>query len=226
MMQKFILVDNKAELADAWNKEFEFDDNVEAHGPADIFSFEGDACVSPANSFGFMDGGIDLLYSMNMGWHVSAQLKNKIQTEYDGELLVGQAVVIPTGYARFPNIICAPTMRVPCRLVGTHNVYLAAKAMFLAAKRHPEFKTIVCPGLGTGTGGVSAAECARIMKLAYDDWYLEKAVINGTLMPGQLSDVFVLGNKHTTRATPPPGDGALFTDDNVSRHLGDNSKKI
>lgn len=195
-MQKFILVDNKAELANAWNKEFEFDDNVEAHGPADIFSFTGDACVSPANSFGFMDGGIDLLYSMNMGWHVSAQLKNKIQTEYDGELLVGQAVVIPTGYARFPNIICAPTMRVPRRLVGTYNVYLSAKAMFLTAKRHPLFKTIVCPGLGTGTGGVSPKECARIMKLAYDDWYLGKGEDNGTLRPGELGDVYTLCTKH------------------------------
>lgn len=217
-MQKFILVDNKAELADAWNKEFEFDDNVEAHGPADIFSFEGDACVSPANSFGFMDGGIDLLYSMNMGWHVSAQLKNKIQTEYDGELLVGQAVIIPTGYARFPNIICAPTMRVPCRLVGTHNVYLAAKAMFLAAKRHPALKTIVCPGLGTGTGGVSSAECARIMKLAYDDWYLGKAEENGTLMPGQLGDVFVLGQQHTAKSTPPPPPPGNGLGASLSRH--------
>ena len=29
-----------------------------------------DAIVSPANSFGFMDGGIDYAYSDHFGWHM------------------------------------------------------------------------------------------------------------------------------------------------------------
>ena len=32
---------------------------------ADILKVEGDAIVSPANSFGYMDGGLDLKYSTN-----------------------------------------------------------------------------------------------------------------------------------------------------------------
>ena len=35
-----------------------------------LFDLSCDAVVSPANSFGFMDGGIDMLYSQFFGWHV------------------------------------------------------------------------------------------------------------------------------------------------------------
>lgn len=172
-MNRFILVDNKQELADAWAEEFSKYDNFEFHGTADIFSYVGhDAVVSPANSFGFMDGGIDLLYSMNMGWHLQANLQKKIFEEFNGELLVGQSTTIPTGSVKYwPNLIVAPTMRVPIRLNGTPNVYLSAKAMFLEAKKNPGW-TVVCPGLGTGTGGVSAKDCAIKMRLAYEDFYL------------------------------------------------------
>ena len=39
-----------------------------------------DAVVSPANSFGFMDGGIDLHYSTVFGWHVQERLQAFIKT--------------------------------------------------------------------------------------------------------------------------------------------------
>lgn len=203
-MQKFIFVDNKQAMADAWKEKFEGIDNVEAHGQVDIMAFKGDAVVSPANSFGFMDGGIDLIYTLNMGRQVQIGLQRIIREKYDGELLVGQSIVISTGYDRYPNMIVCPTMRVPSRLVGTQNVYLAAKALFLAAKRNPHLETIVCPGLGTGTGGVTPEECARVMRLAYDDWYLDEAKDNRLLKPETLADVFIHGNKQTTPEVKQP----------------------
>ena len=171
-MQKFILVDNKRSLADAWSEEFSKYPNFEIHGGVDIFDYPGDAVVSPANSFGFMDGGIDLLYSMNMGWHVQKDLQQLIKEQLNGELLIGQAVVIPTGYKKFPNIICSPTMRVPMDINEMPNVYLCAKAMFIIAKNNPILETIICPGLGTGTGRISSKECAIKMRMAYEDFYL------------------------------------------------------
>jgi hypothetical protein len=36
----------------------------------DILTRTADAILSPANSFGFMDGGIDLLYSNFFGWEL------------------------------------------------------------------------------------------------------------------------------------------------------------
>jgi hypothetical protein len=41
----------------------------------DIFEQKADAIVSPANSFGYMDGGIDLLYSKYFGWELEANLR-------------------------------------------------------------------------------------------------------------------------------------------------------
>jgi O-acetyl-ADP-ribose deacetylase (regulator of RNase III) len=193
-MNKFILVDNKAELAQAWKEEFGKYENFEIHGPTDIFDHPGDAVVSPANSFGFMDGGIDLLYSMNMGWHLQENLQKKIYEEFNGELLVGQATTIPTGSEKYwKNLIVAPTMRVPLKLVGTPNVYLSAKAIFLEAKKNPGW-TIVCPGLGTGTGSVSPKDCAIRMRMAYEDFYL-----NQFQMPKKLFDA---NFKHEEELTP------------------------
>ena len=176
-MQTFVLVDNKVELAEAWKTQFSEYSNFEIHGGVDIFDYTGDAVVSPANSFGFMDGGIDLLYSLNMGWHVQKRLQDDIAINYHGELLVGQATMVHTDYKKFPYLICAPTMRVPKRLSGTPNVYLAAKALFIFAKSHPALERIICPGLGTGTGKVSPEECAAMMKRAYQDAYLSSYTI-------------------------------------------------
>jgi O-acetyl-ADP-ribose deacetylase (regulator of RNase III) len=43
------------------------------HG--DIFEHMADVTVSPANSFGYMDGGIDLVYSNYFGWELEANSK-------------------------------------------------------------------------------------------------------------------------------------------------------
>ena len=169
-MQKFILVDIKYELAVAWSNEFSKYENFEIHGSASIFDYCGDALVSPANSFGFMDGGIDLVYSRNMGWDIERRLQEKIRNEFDGELLVGQATSVETNCAKFPILISAPTMRVPAILKETPNVYLAAKAIFLFAKKNPHLETIVCPGLGTGCGMVAPEDCALRMRMAYEDF--------------------------------------------------------
>jgi O-acetyl-ADP-ribose deacetylase (regulator of RNase III) len=37
--------------------------------------------MSPANSFGFMDGGVDMLFSRHFGRHAQDRLLKKISTE-------------------------------------------------------------------------------------------------------------------------------------------------
>ncbi len=79
-----------------------------------------DAVVSPANSFGFVDGGIDLLYAQHFGWEVQDRLQELIRTRHR-ELLVGSAKMVETGHARIPFLIAAPTMRVPMILRESVN---------------------------------------------------------------------------------------------------------
>ena len=130
------------------------------HG--DITTLEVGAVVSPANSFGFMDGGVDLAYSHTFGWHVQDRLQGAIKTLPLRELLVGQAISVETGDQKIPHLIAAPTMRVPCRLADVLPVFLAARAATLEALRL-ELSSVAFPGMGTGTGGAPYEVAAAMM---------------------------------------------------------------
>ena len=54
---KFLLRDNNPALTDAWREQLAQAPDVEV-SCGDVFDVTADAIVSPANSFGFMDGGI------------------------------------------------------------------------------------------------------------------------------------------------------------------------
>ena len=91
------------------------------------------------------------------------------------ELLVGQALAVPTDREQYPWLISAPTMRTPCVLSDEMlaNVYLATKATMLCAL-DKGYESVAFPGMGTGTGGVNAEVGARLMIAAFRDCLLEK----------------------------------------------------
>ena len=137
-----------------------------------IFDQACDALVSPANSFGFMDGGLDLSISQRFGWGVQARLQAAIREEYHGELLVGQAHAVPSEDAQIPWVIAAPTMRVPMPLGATLNPYLATRAVLLLVRDGAlagQVETVAFPGMGTGVGRVPPGICARQMRAAVGD---------------------------------------------------------
>lgn len=188
------LCDIKDGLITAWQEAFKDEEVVEVH-KGDIFK-EGpaaDAIVSPANSFGFMDGGIDMVYTRHFGWQLSERLQKVIRKDYDGEVLVGQAVIIPTfeeeperqDWSKYNQgqmikyLICAPTMRVPLDVSDTVNAFLAFKAVILAVNKHnanlkddqEKIRSVLCPGLGTAVGCMPADRCAYQMMTAYQTFY-------------------------------------------------------
>ena len=176
-----IFVDLQPEVVSAWREQFAGYSEVSVHSGS-IFDVECDALVSPANSFGFMDGGLDMSISRYFGWHVQERLQELIQDKHHGELLVGTAEIVPTDHPLIPFVISAPTMRVPMILDETVNVYLATRAVILLAShgRFPDgrpisetVRTIAVPGMGTGVGRVPPAICARQMKAAVDDALLK-----------------------------------------------------
>ncbi len=143
---------------------------VGANDPIDI---KADAVVSPANSFGFMDGGIDLVYGHVFGPGLQRELQVVIDRDFAGELCVGQATIVPTGHPDLPWCISAPTMRVPTDVAETVNAYLAFRAALLAVVAHnasgqPSISTVLCPGLGTSVGRMPVERCARQMRAAWD----------------------------------------------------------
>ena len=170
---RFVLVDLDFELVEYWKKHFKGCDNVIAC-QGSILKENVSAIVSPANSFGYMDGGLDLALSQHFGWQVEKNVRKVLIERYDGELPVGQAIVVPTEHEQVPWLISAPTMRVPMVVKDTANAYLAFRAILRAVRKHnkenPEaaIQSVACPGLGTGNGMMPPERCARQMRYAYD----------------------------------------------------------
>lgn len=165
-----------ADMVAAWRSVFHPGARIEQ---GDILAARADAIVSPANSFGFMDGGIDLHYVNAFGWELQDRLQARIADAHDGELLVGHATVIPTGHAAIPFMVSAPTMRVPSRIGATVNVYLAFRAALLAVRRHNVeagfvIRSLLCPALGAGIGGMSPDRVARQMWAAWEEVVLRQ----------------------------------------------------
>jgi O-acetyl-ADP-ribose deacetylase (regulator of RNase III) len=171
---KIQLVDRNAEMCKQWATHFEGTTDVTIH-QGDFFGVPTDCVVSPANSYGFMDGGLDWWITKKLGGRVQAMIQKMIAEKYDGELLVGQAVLVETGNTDIPFCISAPTMRVPLILNDSPNVYLAARATFLKLKKsaeHLNINSITISGMGTGVGKVPFDVCAKQMRKAYDDFWL------------------------------------------------------
>lgn len=168
------LRDQNAAVCYAWQEAFAGVEGVEI-SQGDIFGARADAVISPANSFGFMDGGIDLVYSRRFGWGLQSDLQEAIRTYWDGEMPVGTALIVATRDEEIPFVVSSPTMRVPLRVPETANAYLAFRAALLAINRHNrgdpnKIQSVLCPGLATAIGEMPASVCANQMRSAYDKW--------------------------------------------------------
>ena len=109
---KLHLVDTNTQLVRCWGKAFSQHREVEIIG-GDILDMAHTAIVSPANSFGFMDGGIDLAYSNYFGPNVQEGVFWAISTRPEGFLPVGASLMVRTEHPKIPYLIVAPTMKLP-----------------------------------------------------------------------------------------------------------------
>jgi O-acetyl-ADP-ribose deacetylase (regulator of RNase III) len=165
------LVDRWSPLVAAWSETFAEREGVTVR-EGDFFADDADAIVSPANSFGIMDGGLDLAIRSELGVDIQRKVQAVIVERYHGEMPVGVAEVVETGHARWPFLVVAPTMRVPEPVSNTLNAFLAFRATLVAIrafnKDSPRIRSLVVPGLATGIGGMDARRCAAQMRVAFD----------------------------------------------------------
>ena len=163
---KIHLRDRNPEMVKAWKVMWKPADKDIEISEGDIFDGPiTDAIVSPANSWGFLDGGIDAVYSHR--WpHLQAKLQKHLAENFYGELPVGCATIIPIHDGQkkedFNWLISAPTMRIPQNVQNTVNAYLAFRASLIEVLRYNHnlslnyhlspIETILCPGMGTAIG--------------------------------------------------------------------------
>src|ERR1700682_38693 len=92
---KIYLIDRSSVLVEEWKAQFSDCPIVEALA-GDYFQKPADAIVSPANSFGIMDGGLDLAIRDQLGFGVQTALQELIVAKHHGELPVGCALIVST----------------------------------------------------------------------------------------------------------------------------------
>lgn len=166
---RLTLVDVQPEVVSAWTREFAGRGEVKIV-LGDILQVAGNAVVSPANSFGGMDGGIDLAYREFFGRQIETRVKEVISRRPEGHLPVGASEVVLTANERIPYLIVAPTVYMPGP-AATGSACAAFRAVLRAASRSPQIASgVYCPGLGTGEGGLDAGEAALEMRNAYEGW--------------------------------------------------------
>lgn len=162
------LRDRNARVVDSWKRQFADAQGVDI-ALGDPLDVEGAAIVSPANSFGFMDGGIDSMYS-RLFPGLEAEVRDCIQRYYCGEQPVGTSLSMAFGGLVW---VIAPTMRTPQDVSKTLNAYLAFRAIIHERNQEihyrggPDSSGVSCPGLCTGYGRMSPEESARQMWHAY-----------------------------------------------------------
>ncbi len=166
-LEQVTLVGTDGALVAAWAAEFSAYPIVcVIHGS--IFETDANTLVSPANSFGIMDGGLDGKLRDHFGESVERALRARIREQFHGELPVGLATAVETGHARHRYLIAAPTMRCPADVSHTINAYLAMKATLHVAAAHPAQLRIAIPGFCALTGGMPPTQVARQMRIAYE----------------------------------------------------------
>ena len=121
---------------------------------ADLTQINCDAIVNPANSFGYMGGGVAGAIKRAGGVEIEKEAVSKAPIE------VGKAIATTSGSLPCKYVIHAPTMKQPAMRIGVENVRLATKAALeIGVKLN--LKTIAIPGMGTGVGRVPIEDAAE-----------------------------------------------------------------
>ncbi len=120
----------------------------------DITQIDCDAIVNPANSFGYMGGGVAGAIKRIGGIEIENEAISK------APINIGKAIATTAGNLPCKYVIHAPTMEKPAMKIGVENVKLATHAA-LDLGVELNLKTIAIPGMGTGVGRVPVEDAAK-----------------------------------------------------------------
>lgn len=126
-----------------------------------------DCLVSPANSFGLMDGGMDQAITDYFGEQLQKRVQQHITENYASEQPVGTSFIIETHNEKIPYLAHTPTMRVPAIVKDTDNAYLAMRATMIEAEKHENINTVAVPAFCYGVGQMHGSDVAYQMAKAY-----------------------------------------------------------
>jgi len=129
----------------------------------DITEFTGDAIVNPANTYGYMGGGVALAIKMRGGRAIEEEAIRQ------APIPIGSAIITTGGMLKVKAVIHTPTVVKPGDRSSPENVYRATRAVIKKAIEN-NFKTIAFPLMGAGVGGVPPKESAKAMAKALKEF--------------------------------------------------------
>lgn len=208
---KVVLTDINTAVVEAWRAAFADTPDIEIR-KGSILDEHVDAWVTPTNSRGRMDGGVDAAIKRNLGAGIQLRVQRAIRDQAAGRLPVGSAVCVPSGATNPKFLISAPTMQESAQNVSENlNVALACAAAFQAIHRQNRLApgsigSVALVGMGAQTGRVPARVCANLMwtgytlfnDFAFDDYDDLRATITA-----QLTDIESAPVEKRVRIAPP-----------------------
>jgi O-acetyl-ADP-ribose deacetylase (regulator of RNase III) len=210
-LRKVVLVDVNTKVVKAWESAFAGNPEVEIH-KGSILTQRVDAWVSPTNSSGLMNGGVDAVIKRHLGAGIQLRVQRAIREVAGAALPIGSAVCVPSGAAEPRFLISTPTMEQSSENVReTLNVALACAAAFQAvhmqnAVQPGSIESIALVGMGAATGRVPAQVCANLMWAGYtlfNDFTFDSYDELRSTVIGQLGDIETRPVTEPVRITPP-----------------------
>lgn len=122
----------------------------------DITQVHCDAIVNPANSLGYMGGGVAGALKRAGGIVIEQEARKQ------APIPLGTAIVTQAGSLPCTFVIHAPTMEQPAMRIGIQNILKATKAALKQAEKL-RITRVALPGMGTGVGGVTSEQAAQVM---------------------------------------------------------------
>lgn len=121
--------------------------------------------VSPANSFGLMDGSYDLALTEWYGNQLQERVQEHIIKNFYGEQPIGTSFIIETNKDN-QFLIHTPTMRAPQEIVDPRIIYQCMRTTLIEAKKN-NIKSILIPMFGAHIGKVKPQIVSKMMWKAY-----------------------------------------------------------
>ncbi|MEU7133435.1 macro domain-containing protein [Streptomyces sp. NPDC046261] len=208
---KVVLTDVNTEVVEAWRAAFADTPGIEIR-KGSILDETVDAWVSPTNSRGLMNGGVDAVIKRHLGAGIQLRVQRAIRDRFAGSLPVGSAVCVPSGAVDPKFLISTPTMETSSQNVSeTLNVALACAAAFQAIHRQNEeapgsIASVALVGMGARTGRVPARICANLMWTGYTlfhDYHFEDYDDLRSTIVSQLDDIENAPAEQRVRIAPP-----------------------
>lgn len=208
---RVVLTDVNERVVEAWRAAFADTPGIEIR-KGSILDEDVDAWVTPTNSRGRMDGGVDAVIKRYLGSGIQVRVQRAIRDRFAGAMPVGSAVCVPSGAAVPRYLISTPTMvRSSQNVSATLNVALACAAAFQAVhrqnrKKPGSIRSVALVGLGAQTGQVPARVCANLMWTGYtlfhDHWFEDDDELRSTVI-SQLHGIENAPVDQRVRIVPP-----------------------